>query len=285
MRVSINHVSKSIDVLFRTRFAPSPTGPLHLGHAYAAWVCAQQARQAGGVLMLRIEDIDHARCRPQYVQALCDDLRWLGISYCETVWYQSHRLSIYQHALVKLKQKGLLYPCCCTRKEVLASCAGMGPDGPIYGGTCRHRSIERDSFHWRLDMQKALAQVSRPLGYMDTKRGHITADPARFGDVVLSRQDIGASYHIAVVVDDAAQGITQVTRGQDLQAVTAVHVLIQPLLGLPIPAYHFHALVGDGKENIKLSKRKGSQSLLHYRNAGLKPDDVIALAKSRIIVV
>ena len=268
--------------LFCTRFAPSPSGALHLGHAYAAWFCAEVARREGGIWRLRIEDIDHTRCRAEYEAAILDDLRWLGLQWQGAVWRQSERLQAYSAALAELKSQGLIYPCTCTRREVAAQSPGDSPDGPRYAGTCRRGPKgSADSPSWRLHMGRALERLREPLYYYDRQRGWTRAEPARFGDVVLARRDIGTAYHLAVVVDDAAQGIQQVVRGEDLRAATDLHRLLQYLLNLPVPQYQFHALVMAENGQAKLSKRQGAQSLAHYRQEGWQPQALIELACRR----
>ena len=259
-----------------TRFAPSPTGGLHLGHAWSAILAHDRARAAGGRLLLRIEDIDGSRSRPEHVADILADLAWLGLTW-DDLCFQSARLDRYQAALDRLRAMGLLYPCFCTRadiaREVAASLsAPHGPDGPIYPGSCRAldaatRAARRGDPHaWRLDMAAAIAQVG-PLGWYDEIAGRVVADPADAGDVVLARKDAPASYHLAVTLDDAAQGVTHVFRGADLFAATHVHRLLQALLGLPTPAYHHHALLTDA-DGKRLAKRDGAPMLRTRRLAG-----------------
>lgn len=261
--------------MIRTRFAPSPNGPLHLGHAYAAIVAHDRARQAGGEALLRIEDIDGPRSRAEYVAEFRKDLAWLGLRWDAEVVFQSARLADYAAAGERLKAMGLLYPCHCTRAEIAAAATQTGPDGPLYPGTCRGRGMDPDGAAWRLDVGKALA-LTGPLAWEDELAGVQQARPELLGDVVLLRKDLPASYHLAATLDDAADGITTVTRGKDLFASTHVHRLLQALLDLPVPVWHHHGLLveSDGR---KLAKRRGSPSLADRRRAG---EDGLALAAS-----
>lgn len=269
------------------RFAPSPNGRLHLGHAYSALLNAQLAAQWDGRFLLRIEDIDTTRCTPELMQHALDDLRWLGLSWEDPVRIQSQHFDDYMHAAEALHARALLYPCFCTRQDVAQHSHGTDPDGaPLYPGTCAHlapqeaqQRIAAGTPHaWRLLMQHALAQLDTPLTYprMDITNnvvGIVPADPARWGDVVLVRKETPTSYHLSVVVDDALQGITHVIRGKDLEAATDVHVLLQRLLGLPTPRYHHHALI-TAPEGDKLAKSKGSESLADLRSKGLTADAI-----------
>ena len=260
-----------------TRFAPSPNGHLHLGHAWSAIVAHDLARAAGGRFVLRIEDIDGARSRPGLAEEFRADLAWLGLVWDETP-AQSTRLASYAAAAERLKAMGLLYPCVCTRAEIAAAAVGAGPDGPLYPGTCRGRPAEGPAA-WRLDMAKAVA-LAGPLAWTDALAGPQRAMPAIFGDVVLMRKDAPASYHLAATLDDAADGVTLVTRGMDLFAASHVHRLLQALLELPVPAWHHHPLLLDA-EGRKLAKRRGSGAgglgLADRRRAG---EDGRALADS-----
>ena len=249
-----------------TRFAPSPNGPLHLGHAYAALVAHDLARARGGRFLLRIEDIDGTRSRAQLVPEILADLEWLGLEWDGPVVFQSARLASYRAAGKRLKALGLLYPCQCTRAQVLAAAREMGPDGPVYPGTCRGRGVDPEGAAWRIDMARA-AQLAGPLEWTDELAGMQRAEPERFGDVVLLRKEAPASYHLAATLDDAAEGVTLVTRGADLFAASHVHRLLQALLGLPVPVWHHHALLveADGR---KLAKRRGSPALGDLRRAG-----------------
>ncbi|GFE73069.1 tRNA glutamyl-Q(34) synthetase GluQRS [Novosphingobium sp. TCA1] len=261
--------------MIRTRFAPSPNGPLHLGHAYAAMVAHDLARDRGGEFLLRIEDIDGERSRAEFVEEFFLDLAWLGLvrdgAWHGEVRFQSRRLESYAAAGERLKAMGLLYPCRCTRAEIAAAATAMGPDGPVYPGTCRHRpgtseSVDPDGAAWRLDVTRAL-DLTGPLQWTDEAAGTQTAAPEIFGDVVLLRKDLPASYHLAATLDDAEDGITLVTRGMDLFPASHVHRLLQALLGLPVPLWHHHPLLiePDGR---KLAKRRGAPSLGDRRRAG-----------------
>lgn len=268
-----------------TRFAPSPTGRLHLGHAYAALFAAEAARGAQGRFLLRIEDIDATRCRPEWEAGIFEDLAWLGLAWEEPVRRQSRHMADYQDALTRLEAMGLLYPCFCTRKEIAAEHAAMGaaphgPNGPAYPGTCRSLSaaVRRDRradgrpYALRLDMAMAMAAAG-PLTWFDRGRGAIAADPAPFGDVVLARKETPASYHLAVTVDDHLQGVTLITRGEDLFAATHVHRLLQALLGLDAPEYHHHGLIAD-EQGRRLAKRDNAPTLAALRAAGATPESV-----------
>nr|WP_086492621.1 tRNA glutamyl-Q(34) synthetase GluQRS [Novosphingobium panipatense] len=256
--------------MIRTRFAPSPNGPLHLGHAYAAMVAHDLARAKGGKFRLRIEDIDGERSRPEFVEEFFRDLEWLGLGWDGDVQFQSRRLADYAEAGERLKAMGLLYPCRCTRAEIAAAATAMGPDGPVYPGTCRHRPAGSDGdirgAAWRLDVARAL-DLTGPLAWTDERAGPQRAQPEIFGDVVLLRKDLPASYHLAATLDDAADGITLVTRGMDLFPASHVHRLLQALLGLPVPAWHHHPLLVE-PDGRKLAKRRGAPSLGDRRRAG-----------------
>ncbi|AKM08989.1 tRNA glutamyl-Q(34) synthetase GluQRS [Croceicoccus naphthovorans] len=253
-----------------TRFAPSPNGPLHLGHAYAAVVAHDLARAREGRFLLRIEDIDGARSRAEFAESTLDDLRWLGLDWDGAAIRQSARIAAHAAALDDLRREGLVYPCTCTRAEVAAAATETGPDGPIYPGTCRGRTDGPDGpdgpVAWRLDMARAIARAG-PLKWTDELAGVQVAQPELFGDVVLGRKDAPGSYHLAVTLDDAADGVTLVTRGMDLFASTHVHRLLQTLLGLSVPVWHHHALLVEG-DGEKLAKRRGSPSLADRRLAG-----------------
>lgn len=262
-----------------TRFAPSPTGLLHLGHAFSALTAWDRAQAAGGQFLLRIEDIDTPRCRPEFEQAIYDDLHWLGLDWPEPVMRQSDRLAAYGAALEALTARGVTYPCSCTRADIRAALSapqeGHGPDGPIYPGTCRGRSMEsrQTDDAIRLDMTKAMA-LTGPLSFTETGPDfggvHTLSAPEMIetvGDVVLARRDIGTSYHLAVVVDDAAQGITEVVRGEDLYPATPIHVLLQRLLALPTPLYHHHRLIRD-EAGKRLAKRDDARAIRAYRDQG-----------------
>ena len=242
-----------------TRFAPSPNGPLHLGHAWSAIVAHDLAKDAGGRFLLRIEDIDGPRSRPELAEQFRADLAWLGLEW-EEVAAQSGRLERYAEAAERLRGQGLLYPCCCTRAEIAAAATARDSDGgPLYPGTCRHRAVDPEGAAWRLDVARAL-ELTGPLTWEDALAGVQQADPLAMGDVVLVRKDLPASYHLAATLDDAADGVTLVTRGADLFASTHVHRLLQALLDLPVPHWHHHPLLLD-REGRKLAKRRGSGEL------------------------
>ncbi|MCB5425620.1 tRNA glutamyl-Q(34) synthetase GluQRS [Altererythrobacter sp. CC-YST694] len=266
-----------------TRFAPSPNGPLHLGHAFAALIAHDLARERGGRFLLRIEDIDGVRSRTELADAFRADLAWLGLEY-EEVAPQSSRLASYGAAAERLKAQGLLYPCRCTRAQIAAAVAEKGtpsgPDGPIYPGTCRGRAVDpAGEVAWRLDMAKAVA-LAGPLEWTDELAGVQRATPEIFGDVVLLRKEAPASYHLAATLDDAADGVTLVTRGMDLFPASHVHRLLQALLGLPVPLWHHHQLLVD-REGRKLAKRRGSGTgLLGLTELRLAGEDGRALAAS-----
>lgn len=254
--------------MVRTRFAPSPNGPLHLGHAYAAIIAHDQARAGGGEFLLRIEDIDGTRSRPELAEEFRADLRWIGLTW-DGEGAQSANLARYAAAAETLKARGLLYPCTCTRADIAGAAVEQGPDGPLYPGTCRTRKPAisgGDPVAWRLDMTKALA-IAGPLKWHDALAGEQLARPEIFGDVVLLRKEAPASYHLAATLDDAAEGITLVTRGADLFAATHVHRLLQALLDLPVPRWHHHGLLLD-ETGAKLAKRRGSPSLADLRASG-----------------
>lgn len=271
-----------------TRFAPSPTGHLHLGHALAAWIAFDVAQREGGSMLLRFEDIDITRVREEYYAAIEDDLRWLGISWHGTPWRQRDRGHVYDAALARLRDLGMVYPCFCTRKEIamMASAPqqGDGQEGILYPGTCRtlseeeclQRMAQSSSWAWRLDAHQAVAACG-VLSWNDRRKGKVLLDATRLGDVVIARKDIGVSYHLAVVVDDAAQDVSLVTRGEDLWASTHVHVMLQRLLNLPQPQYEHHALVCDANGK-RLAKRDEAMSLRQMRAAGISPEEILRQA-------
>lgn len=255
-----------------TRFAPSPNGMLHLGHAYSAIVAHDLAKAAGGRFLLRIEDIDGARSRAELADAFREDLVWLGLDW-EEVPAQSTRLASYEAAAQRLMDMGLLYRCTCTRTQIAADALHEGPEGPVYPGTCRDSAPDPAApAALRLDMAKARA-LAGPLGWHDALAGEQRATPEIFGDVVLVRKDNPASYHLAATLDDAADGVSLVTRGQDLFAASHIHRLLQALLDLPVPHWHHHALVLD-EEGRKLAKRRGSQALADLRAQGINGKDL-----------
>lgn len=277
-----------------TRFAPSPTGFLHLGHAYSALAGWRRARAAGGHFLLRLEDIDPGRCRPEYAAAILEDLRWLGLDWDGPVRVQSEHLDEYRLALDALAARGLLYPCFCTRAEIARDIAAslsaphlapMGPDGPLYPGTCRalseaeraRRIAAGEAHALRLDMARALELAPPGLSFDEEGEGRIACHPERFGDVVLARKDAPASYHLCVTHDDALQGVTLVTRGEDLRAATDLHRLLQALMGWPEPAYAHHRLLTDASGR-RLAKRDRAATLRDLRAAGVSPAEARAMA-------
>ncbi|KXV73701.1 glutamyl-tRNA synthetase [Acetobacter malorum] len=277
-----------------TRFAPSPTGFLHLGHvasALAGWT----HKGPRGIWLVRMEDIDPQRCRESYATALLEDLEWLGLRSARPVLRQSANMAAYRATLEQLDQMGVLYPCFCTRSDIAREAAGMmsaphaAPDGSLrYPGICRHLSpdaraaalAEGKPHVLRLDMARALELIRTqvpttawPLTYTDLERGTVCCKPELFGDVVLARRDVPASYHLCVTHDDAAQGVTLVTRGEDLRPATDLHRLIQALMGWPAPAYLFHPLLCDA-EGRRLSKRDGAKAVRAMRDTGMTPEEV-----------
>jgi glutamyl-Q tRNA(Asp) synthetase len=268
------------------RFAPSPTGLLHLGHALSAIVGHDAARAAGGRFLVRIEDLDSGRARPEFESATLDDLAWLGLRWDGAPVRQSERAGLYRAALDRLAARGLLYPCVCTRRDIALAAPQEGAEGPVYPGTCRGRPPAEAAPHaLRLDLDRALAALAVPaasLGWTELDGAGATpagdraldADALRaFGDPALARKDAGAAYHLAVVVDDAAQGVTHVTRGADLAPSTALHRLLQALLDLPTPVYRHHRLVRDDAGR-RLAKRDDARSLAALRAEGATPADV-----------
>ena len=301
-----------------SRFAPSPTGRLHLGHVFSAVRAHDLARAAGGRFLLRIEDIDAGRSREEFVAGIEEDLRWLGLGRDGEVVRQSRRLGHYADALERLKAAGLAYPCFCTRAEIAASAAAPHEAAPVYPGTCRglsaaerERRMAREPHCWRLDVARALTPsrlrgegpgegesdadvaprdprlpLSQPsprrgegLWFHDATAGCTRADPLPQGDIVLARKDAPTSYHLAVTVDDAAQRVTDVVRGIDLFAATHVHRLLQALLGLPTPRYRHHALL-LGPDGKRLAKRAGAPSLAELRAGGADPAALVAALRS-----
>lgn len=265
------------------RFAPSPNGALHLGHAYSALYSQSRAVEFEGRLLLRIEDIDRARCKPEYAQWIVEDLTWLGIVWHGEVRRQSEHLPAYTTALDRLERLRLLYPCFCTRKKLASSRFGSDPDGaPIYPGTCKlltarermHLMTAGVPYALRLDMRKAMVAAGKDITFYEHEAGPagetgaVEITPDVWGDVVLARKDIGTSYHIAAVVDDAVQAISHVTRGLDLFYATSIHRLLQVLLELPAPQYFHHKLISD-ETGRKLSKSAGDCSLRSLRKAGV----------------
>ena len=285
---------------FRTRFAPSPTGPLHLGHAYSAILAHDMALREGGQFLLRIEDIDRSRARPEWDAQSYDDLHWLGLCWEEPVMRQSDRLEAYDKVLDELWERDHLYPCTCTRRDILDAVSApqegvvpTGPDGLIYPGTCPRSWMgmpcsfapRPEGQTLRLSMAQAywtaVDDVSGPRWYFretgPTHRGLVAFTPdqmeQKVGDIVLARKDIGTSYHLSVVLDDAAQGITHVIRGEDLYEATKIHVILQKLLQLPTPSYHHHRLIRD-EAGKRLAKRDDARALSVYRAEGASPQDI-----------
>lgn len=280
-----------------TRFAPSPTGLLHLGHAYSA-AHAKAAAGPMGRFRVRIDDLDRSRCRPEFETALWEDLAWLDLSPTGHRPAQARRQSDateeYQAAIDRLAEAGHVYPCFCTRADIRRELAGMasapqGPDGPLYPGTCRHRSAEErrrlmdagTAFAWRLNAAAAGAAAG-PLTFEEEGIGTIALDPLLSGDVVLGRRDGGAAYHLAVVIDDAAEGITLVTRGADLLPATHIHRLLQALLDLPVPRWRHHPLIADD-DGVRLAKRADAKAVRAYREQGWSPADIMAEAERRAL--
>jgi glutamyl-Q tRNA(Asp) synthetase len=283
---------------FVTRFAPSPTGMLHLGHAFSALTAWAAAKAASGKFLLRIEDLDRTRSRPEYEAGIYEDLAWLGVTWSGAVWRQSERLGVYAASLERLAGLGVTYPCRCTRADIRAALSApqegttqFPPGGAVYPGTCRGRDMAEcgagDAI--RLDLDRALTLLGgRKLTWLETGLDHAGTyrlEPAvlhrRIGDVVLARKDIGAAaYHLAVVVDDAAQGVTHVIRGEDLLEATAIHRMIQGLLDLPVPVWHHHRLVRD-ETGRRLAKRDGAWAIRTYRAEGRTPADLWLMAEAQ----
>lgn len=282
-----------------TRFAPSPSGRLHLGHAFSALQAWEFAQKNDGEFILRIEDIDFNRCKPEFESLLKEDLEWLGLKWQEPTRRQSDFMADFHEAADRLKEMGLLYPCFCTRKEILAEieragAAPHGSEGPVYPGTCRKlnseersQRIEAGKDHaWRLDLNAALEKVGKPIVWNDRDKGEIEvkeSDWEQLGDVVLVRKDIGTSYHVAVVIDDALQGVTHIIRGKDLYESTHIHALLHELLELPKPIYHHHGLIVD-ESGKRLAKRDESETLAALREKGEKPEEIIDRLKNASVV-
>ncbi len=276
---------------FKTRFAPSPTGPLHLGHAYSALLAYDLAQAAGGAFLLRIEDIDQSRSRPHWEAQIYDDLTWLGLNWPQPVMRQSDRLARYREALETLNGVGLVYPCKCKRTDIETAVGApqegvpqFGPDGRIYPGTCRNRSFSDAGAEdvLRLDMKKAIEASELPrftetgANYSGTHALNANNLLTAVGDIVLVRRNMGSSYHLSVVVDDADQNITHVVRGEDLFSATQIHVLLQGLLGLPTPVYHHHRLIRD-ESGKRLAKRDDARAISLYREQGASPAEIRAM--------
>lgn len=276
------------------RFAPSPTGDLHLGHAFSAAYAAEAGRSIGARFLIRIEDIDQGRSRPEFIDRNLEDLAWLGLVSEGEVWRQSQRMAVYRVALERLDGQGVLYPCFCTRADIRREIEAMGgaPQdhvGHVYSGRCRHLSEgERqdrigagEAYAIRIDGARAL-DLTGPLAWTDVARGTFAVDLSALGDFVMARKETPTSYHLAVTVDDAAQGVVRVTRGEDLLEATHAHRLIQALLGLDVPEWDHHLLVVDD-EGRRLAKRRGSKSLRDLREEGMSPQSVLEVAHARAI--
>jgi len=269
-----------------TRFAPSPTGYLHIGHAYSALFSCEAARQSGGTFQLRLEDIDQQRCRREFEKAILDDLLWLGLEWDGEPRRQSTELATYAAALERLEARGVIYPCFCSRKQIRAEIeeaarAPHGPSGELhYPGICRQLSADErqyrmnkgEPFAWRLDIAEALERTG-PLQWYDCRAGWVDAQPELLGDVVLARKDAPGSYHLSVTLDDHKQGINLVTRGEDLFHATHIHRLLQALLDLNTPRYYHHNLIADSRGE-RLAKRNRAVTLRHLRDCGRQPADI-----------
>lgn len=268
-----------------TRFAPSPTGRLHMGHAYSALFASSLAADEGGKFLLRIEDIDTSRCRKEYTEGIYEDLEWLGILWEPDVLIQSNRFDAYRNSINVLREMGVLYPCFCSRKKIEAeqSNEGLAPHGsgsPKYSGHCRKigSKIRRDRIaqgephSWRLDCSAAFS-ITGELRWIDRLAGETIVDPSILGDIIISRKDIATSYHLAVTLDDAEQGVTLISRGEDLIESTHVHRLLQCLLGLPVPDWCHHKLIKN-EEGKRFSKREGSLTLKEMRGSGIRAEDL-----------
>lgn len=268
-----------------TRFAPSPSGPLHVGHLLAALQARRLADAHGGTCLLRVEDIDQRAQHPEYLELMYEDLRWLDLHFDGEVMVQTDRFGVYRGVLDFLRAMGLLYPCFCTRSEIKSQVAEMGRAphatlGYLYPGTCRklppdvvaEKLAAGVPHSWRLDMQRAQDLIGCPVWH-DLRRGTQRCVPTEYGDVILARKDFPASYHLCVVVDDAAQGVTHVTRGADLFDATHIHRVLQGVLGLPVPVYCHHALLRDNAGK-RLAKRDGARSIASLREAGFTPAQV-----------
>jgi len=273
-------------VTFRTRFAPSPTGPLHLGHACSAVTAHDMARAAAGQFFLRIDDIDQSRARPEWEAQIVEDLNWLGLTWDAPLHRQSEHLTTYRAAIDRLSARGLTYPCSCTRRDIEAAASApqegvpeFGPDGRIYPGTCRTRPMSeaKPADAIRLDLSRCTAPL---LTFTETGPAHhgrhdVTLETLRLtvGDPVLARPNMAASYHLSIVLDDAAQQITHVIRGEDLFEATHLQRFLQHLLGLPTPTYHHHALIRD-ERGKRLAKRDDARAIARYREDGATPADI-----------
>ena len=286
-----------VNLKFITRFAPSPTGPLHLGHAYSALLAYDMARAQNGQFLLRIEDLDSTRARPEWEDQIYDDLGWLGLTWQAPVLRQSERMPAYRAALTRLWALGLVYPCTCSRRDIAEAASApqegvppaFGPDGLIYPGTCRHvpnPAAPLPNTVLRLNMARALKALANPLTFVETGAGpagetgeivlshNMLRDEV--GDIILARAGLGASYHLSVVLDDAVQNISLVPRGQDLFTATFIHVVLQKLMGLPTPTYHHHKLIRDAAGK-RLAKRDDARAIRLFRTEGKTPADIRAM--------
>jgi len=281
--MAMHETSTRLTPMLRTRFAPSPTGLLHVGNAYSALQCQSWAESHHASLLLRIEDLDHTRCRPEYAEALLEDLRWLGIRWHGEVIRQSRRRGKYRQALNRLREMGVIYPCFCTRRSIQTEIEGMGVAPHLdehadpYPGTCRNipagqrrRRVMTEQHAWRIDVGKAFQQLSESLTWRDGSGRMHPVTPMAIGDIVVGRKDIDFSYHLAVVVDDAEQGMTHVIRGEDLRHVTPLHRLLQALLGLSDPVYIHHPLLVD-RSGKRLAKRNRATTLKQLATSGISP--------------
>lgn len=261
---------------------------MHLGHAYAALFAWKAARESGGRFLIRIEDIDRGRCRPGFEEAIFEDLQWLGLDWDGAVRRQSDHMDDYAAALTQLDELGVIYPCFCTRSEIRleikhANEAPHGPDGPAYPGTCRALSFEERKQQivvgkphaWRLDVERAI-EMAGPLTWTDRGAGEQTADPGAAGDIIVARKDVPTSYHLSVTVDDCLQGVTLITRGDDLFHASGIHRLLQALLGIEPPQWHHHPLITDSN-GVRLAKRNRAMTLRSLRRAGKTPAEVRAM--------
>ena len=280
----------------KLRFAPSPSGRLHLGHAFSALFTWAEAERLEGEVLLRIEDIDHTRCRTEHITGIEEDLAWLGLSWPTPIRQQSAHMADYTAMLAQLQTMGIVYPCFCTRAEIKAEIersvsAPHGPEGPLYPGTCRNlptreagkRILAGESHAWRLDLEKALSKIPdrNRLNWYDIGVGDVRSEPEQLGDVVLARKDIATSYHLAVVHDDALQDITHVTRGKDLFHATHLHVLLQALLGFPMPVYHHHDLITD-EDSQRLATRDRARTLQALRDDGVTAEEIKAQLENQL---
>ncbi|MCQ2915088.1 MAG: tRNA glutamyl-Q(34) synthetase GluQRS [Alphaproteobacteria bacterium] len=272
--------------MYITRFAPSPTGRLHLGHVYAAKFAYDKAKESGGKFLLRIENIDSTRCKDEYIDGIYQDLEWLGIKWDNDPLIQSEHYGIYKEYFDKLQNLKLVYPCVCTRKEILNEIERIGHaphkgETVVYPGICKNKKIDLNSYaqySWRLNIEKALNIINRDLYFEDLYKGKIKANPNLFGDIIIARKDVLQSYHLCSVIDDFRQGVNLVTRGDDLFDVTNIHRLLQELFGFTVPKYCHHELILDENGN-KFSKRNLSVTIKQLRDDGFGPSEIIKKIK------